>query len=193
MAVFPTLRACWITAGCLLSVSQPPFALGDTGTVGDIELHGTENARPGAHQPASALLGRTYRRHIAEGVHMSVNVLSAKKNDAKAVRRSDPLALDPEAHETKVMGQAQAYEVPPLVFDEDNPVATVTDPETGTWASISFRLSLIPRAVAVLSNTSTAICPCPKNLNWALGTMGGGSRSCVKGESWPTAEPLAST
>ena len=140
--------------GCKLPlehVGQPPFAPpGDTGTVVDIELHGTENARPGAHQTRLlALLGRTYRRNIAEGVHMSVNVLSAKKNDAKAVRRSDPLALDPEAHETKVMGQAQAYEVPPLVFDEDNPVATVTDPETGTWASISFRLSLIPRAVAM--------------------------------------------
>ena len=100
-----------------------------------------------APNPPLALLGRTYRRHIAEGVHMSVNVLSAKKNDAKAVRRSDPLALDPEAQETKMMGQA--YEVPPLVFDEDNPVETVTDPETGTWASITFRLSLIPRAVAM--------------------------------------------
>ena len=140
--------------GCKLPpeyVGQPPFAPpGDTGTVVDIELHGTENARPGAHQTRLlSLLGRTYRRHIAEGVHMSVNVLSAKKNDAKAVRRSDPLALDPEAHETKMMGQAQAYEVPPLVFDEDNPVETVTDPETGTWASITFRLSLIPRAVAM--------------------------------------------
>ena len=74
---------------------------------------------------------------------MSVNVLSAKKNDAKAVRRSDPLALDPEAHETKMMGKRKPTRCHRWSSTKTTRLRP-SRPETGTWASITFRLSLIP-------------------------------------------------
>ena len=132
------------------SIGHPPFhPSAQTGTIVDIELHGTETSYPGPHHTRLlSLLGRTYRGKVAEGIGLHVSVVTGKKSDVKAVRRSDPLALDPDAHETKAMGQARAYEVPPLVFDEDNPLGPVIDPATGTWAEITVRLSLIASTVA---------------------------------------------
>ena len=123
----------------------------ETGTVVDIELNDGEDMRPGAHQHRLMRhLGRIYRKAIADGVNIRMGVLNKKSNSNQAVRLSDPLCLNPEAFETKLLGVAKAYDVPPLVFDADNPLGEIIDPATGQPAVMTFSLSVVPKARARL-------------------------------------------
>lgn len=122
---------------------------GETGTVVDIELHETEDARPNAHlKRLLSTLGRTYRRKLAEGISITIAVLGKNENH-RAIEITDPLVLNPKARETKVLGQAIEYNVPDIVFDEDNDFGCIIDPNTNEPARIQVRLSLIPRTLAL--------------------------------------------
>jgi len=140
---------------CLLPKEKPrslPFhPPAHTGTVVDIELNDGEDMRPGAHQQRlMSHLGRIYRKAIADGVTIRMGVLNKKSNSNQAVRLSDPLCLNPEAFETKLLGVAKAYDVPSLVFNENNPLGEIIDSATGQPAVMSFLLSVVPKARARL-------------------------------------------
>lgn len=119
----------------------------ETGTVVDIELNDGEDMRPGSHQDRlMPHLGRIYRKAIAAGVTIRLGTQNKSGSSAKVVRMSDPLCLNPEAFETKLLGVAKAYDVPSLVFDANNPLGEIIDPATGQPAVITFLLSLAPKA-----------------------------------------------
>jgi len=119
----------------------------DTGTVIDIELNDGEDMRPGSHKDRLlSMLGRVYRKSIADGVTIHVGVQGKKSNSMSVTRRFDPLCLDPEAFETQLLGVAKSYDVPSLVFDTNNPLGEIIDPATGQPAVMTFQLSLAPKA-----------------------------------------------
>ena len=157
----PVWRSCLydyediVSNDCLLPKEKqrplPFYDFAKTGTVVDIELNDGEDMRPGAHQQRlMSHLGRIYRKAIADGVTIRIGVVNRKSNSNQAVRLSDPLCLNPEAFETKLLGVAKAYDVPSLVFDANNPLGEIIDPATGQPAVMSFLLSVVPKARARL-------------------------------------------
>ena len=106
---------------------------GDYGTIVLIDIEDSKGKRPGASMAELLrFMGRTYRHFLNDGARITIMTLGVNNQQIKQVMLKDPLALMEGSAEVEELGKAIAYDVPNIIFDAENPLGEVIDPETGS-------------------------------------------------------------